>query len=176
MLLLLPLPLLLPLSVVAVCVRGLLLLGPYLNEYPLCSPDHIARVASSSAGTLPRSLYVSPGARSSSVTPTLASSSCRWPLTLMNLTVDRSRARARRSRQTSVMAMFLSTAEGLRWLGRRKDDAQLVKAGDAIEWAVKQLLSNGAPLTYDLVGEEKAAPMSSVTSALIEIMGSQFSN
>ena len=46
---LLPLPLLLPLPVVAVCVRGLLLLGPYLNEYPLCSPDHIARVASSSA-------------------------------------------------------------------------------------------------------------------------------
>jgi hypothetical protein len=40
---------------VAVCVC--LLLTNYLSEYPLCSPDHIARVASSSARTLPRSLY-----------------------------------------------------------------------------------------------------------------------
>ena len=71
------------------------------------------------------------------------------------------------------MAMFLSTAEALRWLGRRQGDEQLIKSGDAIESGVKQLLSNGAPLTYDLVGEDKAASMSAVTSALIEIIGSK---
>ena len=40
------------------CV-AFLLLANYLSENPLCSPDHIARVASSSARTFPRSLYVS---------------------------------------------------------------------------------------------------------------------
>jgi hypothetical protein len=51
--------------VLGVC--GVLLLTDYLSENPLCSLDHVAHVASSSARTLRRSLYVSPGARSASV-------------------------------------------------------------------------------------------------------------
>ena len=70
--------------------------------------------------------------------------------------------------KVNPMAMFLATAEALRWLGRRKNDTDLNTAGDAIEASIKGLLDAGAPLTYDLVGEEKAAPMSTVTDALLQ--------
>jgi 3-isopropylmalate dehydrogenase len=70
--------------------------------------------------------------------------------------------------RVNPIAMILATAEGLRWLGRRKNDDGLVRAGDAIEDGVKTLLSQGDPLSYDLVGEERAAPMSAVTTAIIE--------
>jgi len=65
-------------------------------------------------------------------------------------------------------AMILATAEALRWLGRKKGDTDLVGAGDAVETAVKAVIAQGAPLTYDLVGEEKAAPMSVMTTAILE--------
>ena len=64
------------------------------------------------------------------------------------------------------MAMFLSTSEALIWLGKRKGDASLVKAGEAIAKAVETVVGNGAPLTYDLVGLDKAAKMSEVGAAV----------
>ena len=69
--------------------------------------------------------------------------------------------------KVNPMAMILSTAEALRWLGRRKDDEALVQAGDGIEDAVKAVLKRGEPLTYDLVGNDRAAKMSEVTSAIL---------
>jgi isocitrate/isopropylmalate dehydrogenase len=71
------------------------------------------------------------------------------------------------------MAMLMATAESLRWLGRKKEDADLVRGGDAIEGALRDLLSAGAPLTYDLVGEDKAASMTAVTDAIIERLSGQ---
>ena len=69
--------------------------------------------------------------------------------------------------KVNPMAMLLATAESLRWLGRRKEDDGLAKAGDAIETAITRVLTAGAPLTYDLVGDEHAAPMSAVGTAVI---------
>jgi 3-isopropylmalate dehydrogenase len=68
--------------------------------------------------------------------------------------------------RTNPMAMILATAEGLRWLGGRKQDAKLVSAGDAIEASVAATLADGAPLTYDLVGEQRAAPTTEVGAAI----------
>jgi 3-isopropylmalate dehydrogenase len=73
------------------------------------------------------------------------------------------------------MAMILAAAEGLRWLGERKADAALRRAGDAIEQAVAELLARGTPLTYDLVGEKEAAKSSAVgaaiTARVLELLG-----
>lgn len=68
------------------------------------------------------------------------------------------------------MAMILATAEGLKWLGRRSSDHQLIAAGSAFEQAVADLLNRGAPLTFDLVGHERAASMSEVTEAIIGLI------
>ncbi|MCK6546954.1 isocitrate/isopropylmalate family dehydrogenase [Myxococcota bacterium] len=72
--------------------------------------------------------------------------------------------------KVNPMAMLLSTGEALKWLGRRKDDQVLVKAGHAVEAAVRAVLKRGEPLTYDLAGEAKAAPMSKVSSAILEAL------
>jgi 3-isopropylmalate dehydrogenase len=69
--------------------------------------------------------------------------------------------------RVNPMAMLLATAEALRWLGARKADAGLTHAGDAVEKAITQVLAAGEPLTYDLVGEQKGAPMSVVGSAVL---------
>jgi 3-isopropylmalate dehydrogenase len=63
--------------------------------------------------------------------------------------------------------MILATGEALRWLGRRKDHAGLVEAGDRVEKAVRTVLGRGAPLPADLVGAEKAARTSDVSSAVL---------
>jgi 3-isopropylmalate dehydrogenase len=68
--------------------------------------------------------------------------------------------------RTNPMAMILATAEGLRWLGARKQDSRLVAAGDAIEASVAATIADGEPLTYDLVGEERAAPTTEVGAAI----------
>ena len=73
--------------------------------------------------------------------------------------------------KVNPMAMVLATAEALRWLGGRKQHPALVQAGDAVEESVRQVLAAGAPLTYDLVGEARAAPMSAVSAAIIERLG-----
>ncbi|MCB9555837.1 MAG: isocitrate/isopropylmalate dehydrogenase family protein [Deltaproteobacteria bacterium] len=69
--------------------------------------------------------------------------------------------------KANPIAMILCVAEGLRWLGERKERRTLSAAGDQIEQAVKALLADGKPLTYDLVGQEQAAKMSDVTAAII---------
>ncbi|MBI3073619.1 MAG: isocitrate/isopropylmalate dehydrogenase family protein [Deltaproteobacteria bacterium] len=69
--------------------------------------------------------------------------------------------------KVNPMAMMLATAEALRWLGRQKQHAELARAGDATEEAVKRVLALGRPLTYDLVGEENAAKMSEVGTAVV---------
>ena len=68
--------------------------------------------------------------------------------------------------RTNPMAMMLATAEGLRWLGHRKSDVALVRAGDAIEASVAAVIAAGGPLTYDLVGDEHAAPTTEVGAAI----------
>ena len=66
------------------------------------------------------------------------------------------------------MAMILAVGESFRWLGDRKNDPALVKAGDAVEEAVKAVLAKGETLTFDLVGRERAAKMSAVTTAILD--------
>ena len=62
--------------------------------------------------------------------------------------------------KVNPIAMILAVKEGLEWLGDRKQDPRLNRAARAIEAAVIDLLKAGAPLTYDLVGESKAAKCS----------------
>jgi len=64
------------------------------------------------------------------------------------------------------MAMVLAVAEGLRWLGGKKNDSKLTSAGDAVEAAVVAVLQKGETLTYDLVGEQKASKTSQVGAAI----------
>lgn len=68
--------------------------------------------------------------------------------------------------KVNPMAMILSVKEGIEWLGLRKEDDRLAKAGAAIETALMRVLEAGGPLTYDLVGLEKAAPCSEVGKAI----------
>jgi 3-isopropylmalate dehydrogenase len=69
--------------------------------------------------------------------------------------------------RVNPMAMILATSEGLKWLGQRQDDALLERAAAAIEAAVRAVLRRGSPLTYDLVGTERAAPQSVVADAIL---------
>ena len=69
--------------------------------------------------------------------------------------------------KVNPMAMILATGEALKWLGDRKSDAVLERAGERVELAVRAVLKRGAPLTYDLVGTGRAAPMSEVTTAIL---------
>ncbi len=71
--------------------------------------------------------------------------------------------------KVNPIAMILSVKEGLDWLAGRKNDPRLSKAAAAIEAAVVEVLETGAPLTYDLVGEAKAARCSEVGSAIAEL-------
>ncbi len=70
--------------------------------------------------------------------------------------------------RANPLAMILAVREALAWLGGRRKDAALDKGAAAIEKAVVDLLRAGAPLTYDLAGEEKAAPCSRVGTAVAE--------
>lgn len=70
--------------------------------------------------------------------------------------------------KVNPIAMILSVKEGLDWLGGQKGDDKLPKAAAAIEAAVVEVLEAGAPLTYDLVGNDKAAKCSEVGSAIAE--------
>lgn len=68
--------------------------------------------------------------------------------------------------KVNPIAMILAVKEGLEWLGERKADERLVRAGAAIEAAVIEILREGHPLTYDLVGEAKASRCSEVGEAI----------
>lgn len=74
--------------------------------------------------------------------------------------------------KVNPIAMILSVKEGLEWLSFRKDDANLKKAADAVEQAVVETLEAGAPLTYDIVGNDKAAKCSEVGQAIAARAGS----
>jgi 3-isopropylmalate dehydrogenase len=68
--------------------------------------------------------------------------------------------------KANPMATILSIAEGLKWLGEKKSDDGLIKAGAAVEDAVAAVIKEGKTLTYDLVGQERASPMSKVGDAV----------
>ncbi len=71
--------------------------------------------------------------------------------------------------KVNPIAMILSVKEGLAWLGDEKNDPRLHRAAEAIEAAVVEVLERGEPLTYDLVGNERAASCSAVGKAIAEI-------
>ena len=71
--------------------------------------------------------------------------------------------------KVNPIAMILAVKEGLDWLGQRKGDERLVRAAAAIEGAVVKVLKDGHPLTYDLVGEAKAARCSEVGDAIAKL-------
>ncbi|MCA9651584.1 MAG: isocitrate/isopropylmalate dehydrogenase family protein [Myxococcales bacterium] len=68
--------------------------------------------------------------------------------------------------KVNPIAMILSVKEGMEWLADRKDDEALRKGADAIEEAVIEVLKEGTTLTYDIVGEGKAASCSVVGEAI----------
>ncbi len=68
--------------------------------------------------------------------------------------------------KVNPIAMILAVKEGLEWLGHRVGDANLPKAASAIERAVLEILQQGEPLTYDLVGQDCAAKCSDVGQAI----------
>jgi len=70
--------------------------------------------------------------------------------------------------KANPMAMILATGEALAWLGRRKGDDGLRRGARAVEAAVAAVCARGEPLTYDLVGLERAAPMSRVGAAICD--------
>jgi 3-isopropylmalate dehydrogenase len=72
--------------------------------------------------------------------------------------------------KVNPMAMILSVREAMRWVADKQQLPRLAQASDRIEEAVKTVLARGEPLTYDLVGEDRAATMSRVTDAILEAM------
>jgi len=69
--------------------------------------------------------------------------------------------------RANPLAMILAIKEGLSWYAARTQDADLASAADEVEAAVVDLLVAGGPLTYDLVGEDAAAPCSAVGGAVV---------
>jgi len=69
--------------------------------------------------------------------------------------------------RANPMAAVLAAAEALEWLGGRRADDALVIAGARIEAAVREVLRKGQTLTYDLVGQGRAASGSAVTDAVV---------
>src|SRR2546421_9464252 len=70
--------------------------------------------------------------------------------------------------KANPLAAILSVQMMLDWLGTRSADERLLCAAQQIEAAVAALLSEGKTLTYDLVGEAKAARCSEVGAAVEE--------
>lgn len=70
--------------------------------------------------------------------------------------------------KVNPIAMILAVKEGCDWLADRKDDDALRRAATAIESAVVDVLEAGEPLTYDLVGPDRAAKCSDVGRAIAE--------
>ena len=70
--------------------------------------------------------------------------------------------------KANPMAAIMAVQMMLEWLGTRHSDERLQKAAARVEAAVAALLSQGKPLTYDLVGEANAARCSEVGVAVEE--------
>ena len=66
------------------------------------------------------------------------------------------------------VALLLAVGEGVRWVGQRRGLPQLEQAAASLEASVEEVLERGQPLTYDLVGEERAARASEVAQAVLE--------
>ena len=64
------------------------------------------------------------------------------------------------------LAMILAAGEAIGWLGASKRDERLVKASRAVASSVAALVAEGDPLTFDLVGQERAATTSRVGEAV----------
>jgi 3-isopropylmalate dehydrogenase len=73
--------------------------------------------------------------------------------------------------KVNPIAMILAVKEGLEWLGGHKQDERLGRGAAAIEAAVIEVLEAGKPLTYDLVGNAKAAKCSEVGTAIAAAAG-----
>ena len=58
------------------------------------------------------------------------------------------------------MAAILAMQMMLDWLAARYSDDRLARAAAKVEAAVAAVLQEGKTLTYDLIGEEKAASCS----------------
>jgi 3-isopropylmalate dehydrogenase len=69
--------------------------------------------------------------------------------------------------KANPMAMILAVKEGLAWYADRVGNAELLRAANAIEAAVADLVEARETLTYDLVGEAKAAKASEVGDAVV---------
>jgi 3-isopropylmalate dehydrogenase len=69
--------------------------------------------------------------------------------------------------KVNPMAMILAVKEAVRWVGEQKKLPRLIAASEKVEQAVTRILERGEPLTYDLVGEERGAPMSAVGKAVV---------
>ena len=87
--------------------------------------------------------------------------------------------------KVNPLAMILAVREALIWLSERALDGpralkisiqtqdRLRFAANQIEQSVEELLKRGHPLTYDLVGTEKAATTSEVGDAVVEQLRSR---
>lgn len=70
--------------------------------------------------------------------------------------------------RANPMAMILAIKEGLEWFAGKENHGGLKEVALALEASVVDLLEAGAPLTYDLVGEELAASTSTVGDAVVQ--------
>jgi len=70
--------------------------------------------------------------------------------------------------KVNPLAMILAVREAVLWVGGRRQLPRLAEAAQALEEAVEAVLKRGEPLTYDLVGEERAATCSQVADAVLE--------
>jgi 3-isopropylmalate dehydrogenase len=74
--------------------------------------------------------------------------------------------------RANPLAMILAVREALLWLGERHNDSRLMRGGEAIESAIHTLLQSRVTLTYDMIGEKRAAPCSAVGSKVAELVSS----
>jgi isocitrate/isopropylmalate dehydrogenase len=72
--------------------------------------------------------------------------------------------------KVNPLAMIMALKEGLDWLGHQKNESRLNVAATALEDVVKEMIAAGAPLTYDMVGAEKAASCSAVGDAVAKML------
>jgi hypothetical protein len=67
--------------------------------------------------------------------------------------------------------MLGATAEALAWLGRRHDDARLLRGHAAITRAIEAIVAAGEPLTADLGGTAgRTAVAAAVRAATLEAL------
>jgi isocitrate/isopropylmalate dehydrogenase len=70
--------------------------------------------------------------------------------------------------KANPLAAIMAVQMMLDWLGTRYQDERLLRAARDVEAAVELVLYEGKTLTYDLIGEEKAARCSEVGAAVEE--------